>query len=58
MDSSLVSTAWLEDHLTDLDLRVIAVCSVRDDKICREGHIPGAMWLSWKSSAGTKPIAI
>jgi thiosulfate/3-mercaptopyruvate sulfurtransferase len=51
MDSSpLVSTAWLEDHLADPDLRIIEVCSVRDDKIYREGHIPGAMWVYWKSA--------
>ena len=46
----LVSTAWLEDHLADPDLRIIEVCSVRDDKIYREGHIPGAMWVYWKSA--------
>ena len=32
------------------DLRIIEVCSVRDDKIYREGHIPGAMWVYWKSA--------
>jgi len=46
----LVSTAWLEDHLADPDLRIIEVCNVRDDKTYREGHIPGAQWLFWKSS--------
>ena len=48
--SPLVSTAWLEDHLADPDLRLIEVCNVRDDKTYREGHIPGAQWLFWKSS--------
>ena len=47
--SSVVSTAWLEDHLADPDLRVIEVCSLRDDKTYHEGHIPDAMWVYWKS---------
>jgi thiosulfate/3-mercaptopyruvate sulfurtransferase len=51
MESSpLVSTAWLEDHRADPDLRIIEICNIRDDKIYREGHIPGAMWLYWKSA--------
>jgi thiosulfate/3-mercaptopyruvate sulfurtransferase len=51
MDSSpLVSTAWLEEHLADPDLHVIEVCSLRDDKTYHEGHIPGAMWVYWKSA--------
>jgi len=50
VSSPLVSTAWLEDHLADPDLRIIEVCSVRDDKTYREGHIPGAMWVNWKSA--------
>lgn len=48
--SPLVSTGWLEDHLADPDLRIIEVCSLRDDKTYREGHIPGAMWVYWKSA--------
>ena len=48
--SPLVSTAWLEDHLADPDLRIIEVCNVRDDKTYHEGHIPGAMWVYWKSA--------
>jgi thiosulfate/3-mercaptopyruvate sulfurtransferase len=48
--SPLVSTAWLEDHLNDPDLRIIEVCSLRDDKTYHEGHIPGAMWVYWKSA--------
>jgi len=48
--SPLVSTAWLEQHLADLDLRVIEICNLRDDKTYHEGHIPGAMWLYWKSA--------
>lgn len=48
--SPLVSTAWLEEHLADPDLRIIEICSLRDDKTYHEGHIPGAMWLYWKSA--------
>ena len=48
--SPLVSTAWLEEHLTDPDLRIIEICSLRDDKTYHEGHIPGAMWVYWKSA--------
>ncbi len=48
--SSLVSTGWLEDHLEDPDLRIVEVCSLRDDKAYHEGHIPGAMWLFWKTA--------
>lgn len=48
--SPLVSTAWLEDHLNDPDLRIVEVCSLRDDKTYHEGHIPGAMWVYWKSA--------
>ena len=48
--SSLVSTGWLQDHLADPDLRIVEVCSLRDDKTYHEGHIPGAMWLYWKTA--------
>jgi thiosulfate/3-mercaptopyruvate sulfurtransferase len=48
--SPLVSTAWLEDHLADPDLRILEICNVRDDKTYHEGHIPGALWLFWKSA--------
>ncbi len=50
MDSPLVSTAWLADHLADPDLRIIEVCNLNDDKTYRAGHIPGALWLYWKSA--------
>lgn len=50
VSSPLVTTGWLEDHLADPDLRIIEVCSVPDDKTYHEGHIPGAMWLFWKSA--------
>jgi len=48
--SPLISTAWLEDHLADPDLRIVEICNLRDDKTYREGHIPGALWLYWKSA--------
>lgn len=48
--SALVSTAWLADHLSDPDLRILEVCSLRDDKTYHEGHIPGAQWLYWKTA--------
>src|ERR1035441_1484944 len=48
--SPLVTTAWLEDHLADPNLRIIEVCSRDDDKAYREGHIPGATWVYWKSA--------
>ncbi|MCC6777027.1 MAG: sulfurtransferase [Hyphomicrobiales bacterium] len=48
--SPLVTTAWLEEHLGDPDLRVIEVCSLNDPKIYHEGHIPGAMWVYWKAA--------
>lgn len=48
--SSLVSNGWLEEHLSDPDLRIVEVCSLRDDKAYHEGHIPGAMWLYWKTA--------
>jgi thiosulfate/3-mercaptopyruvate sulfurtransferase len=49
-NSPLVSTDWLEDHLADPDLRIIEVCSLPDDRTYNEGHIPGAMWVHWKSA--------
>ena len=48
--SPLVSTAWLEDHLADPDLRVLEISNVRDDKPYHEGHVPGALWVFWKSA--------
>jgi thiosulfate/3-mercaptopyruvate sulfurtransferase len=48
--SPLVSTDWLEQHLTDPALRILEVCSLVDDKTYHEGHIPGAMWVHWKAA--------
>ena len=38
----MVSTAWLAQHLADPDIRIFEVCSLNNDKVYREGHIPGA----------------
>jgi thiosulfate/3-mercaptopyruvate sulfurtransferase len=50
MESSLVETSWLADHLSDPDLRVVDA-RWRDDGTSRElykaGHISGAVPLDW-----------
>jgi thiosulfate/3-mercaptopyruvate sulfurtransferase len=48
--SPLVSSDWLAARLDDPDLRIVEVCSLNDDKTYRTGHIPGALWLYWKSA--------
>ena len=48
--SPLVTTAWLEDHLGDPNLRIVEVCAQPDDASYRAGHIPGASWAFWKSA--------
>lgn len=48
--SPIVTTDWLEKNLADPNLRIIEVCSLKDDKTYHEGHIPGAMWVYWKSA--------
>jgi thiosulfate/3-mercaptopyruvate sulfurtransferase len=50
VSAPLVSTAWLENHLADPDLRIVEVCNVNDDKTYRAGHIPGALWFYWKAA--------
>lgn len=40
----LVDSAWLEAHLNDANLRVVDMVSER--KTYRQGHIPGAVYLS------------
>jgi thiosulfate/3-mercaptopyruvate sulfurtransferase len=50
MLSPLVSTAWLEEHLSDPDLRILEICSLADDKTYRSGHVPSAQWLYWKAA--------
>ena len=41
----LVETAWLADHLEDENLRVVEVSE--DESLYPQGHIPGAIALSW-----------
>ena len=48
MNTPLVTTAWLEEHLEDPDVRVFDVCNVPDNTAYRRGHIPGATWWYWK----------
>ena len=50
MSSPLVSTGWLEDHLDDPDLSILEIGSSPDDKLYREGHVPGAAWVYWKAA--------
>ena len=46
----LVSCHWLAGHLEDPDVRIIEVSSRHDDTSYRAGHIPGAVWWSWKEA--------
>jgi len=46
--SPVVSTAWLEEHLDDPNVRVIEVSDVNDMALYHSGHIPGATWFYWK----------
>ncbi len=48
--SPLVTTDWLEQHLGDSGLRILEISSLAGDLNYREGHIPGATWLYWKST--------
>ena len=41
----LVETAWLADHLKDPAIRIVEVDE--DDQLYANGHIPGAVKLSW-----------
>ena len=47
---ALVRADWLEEHLSDPDLRIIEVCSLPGNKTYQQGHIPGAMWVYWKAA--------
>jgi thiosulfate/3-mercaptopyruvate sulfurtransferase len=44
----IVSGEWLEEHLGDPSVRIVEVCSIRQDTTYRQGHIPGAIWWYWK----------
>jgi thiosulfate/3-mercaptopyruvate sulfurtransferase len=48
MSSPLVTTAWLEDHLSDPSIRILEISAQKDDATYRKGHIPGAMRWFWK----------
>ena len=48
MSSPLVTTAWLEDHLGDPNVRILEVSAQLDDATYRKGHVPGAMRWFWK----------
>lgn len=41
--SAFVSTAWLEEHLNDANVRIVEASINRDDYEAR--HIPGAVWV-------------
>ncbi len=48
--STFVSAAWLADNIDDPNLRVIAIGSSKDDSLYTAGHVPGAIWLNWKTA--------
>jgi thiosulfate/3-mercaptopyruvate sulfurtransferase len=45
--SVLVDTEWVEDHLDDDSIRIVEVDE--DSGLYREGHIPGAIGLDWRT---------
>ena len=49
MNPPLVSSDWLEAHLTDPNVRIIEVSQAKTSDIYQSGHIPGAMWWFWKN---------
>ena len=50
MASVLVNTQWLEEHLSDPNVRIIEVSSQENDEVYRTGHIPGALRWFWKDA--------
>ena len=48
MESPIVSTQWLEDHLDDPKVRIFEISAQEDDETYRLGHIPGAIRWFWK----------
>ena len=57
VSSPFVSTAWLEDHLADPDLRIIEVCSLRETiRSIARGIFRARSGCSGNRRAGTKPI--
>jgi len=45
--TALVDTAWVADHLDDPNVRLIDVSA--NEEAYREGHLPGAIFVSWNS---------
>ena len=49
MSSPLVTTAWLEEHLNDPNVRIVEVCQKKGEEATyHESHIPGAVGIFWK----------
>jgi len=49
-ETPIVSTGWLEDHLSDPNVRVLEICALTSDEVYRSGHVPGAQWVYWKGA--------
>ncbi len=47
-ESSVVTPAWLQEHLGDPALKVAQLRYEPDEDDYAEGHIPGARWWYWK----------
>ena len=45
----IVSTKWLNDNLTNLNLKIVQVSFTNDDTQFQKEHIPGSVWWYWKS---------
>ena len=43
----LVSTAWVADHLTDPQVRIVE--SDEDLLLYQQGHVPGAVKIDWQT---------
>lgn len=50
MNTAIVSTEWLEEHLGDPNIRVVEISAEEDDETYRNGHIPGALRWFWKDA--------
>lgn len=46
----LVTTAWLADHLSDPNVRVLEIGATADLAVYAKGHIPGAQGVYWKAA--------
>jgi len=52
MTDALVTTDWLANHLHDANLRILDLRYYFDDlekgqRVYREAHVPGALYLNW-----------